>query len=124
MVTDNIGQVKDIALRTERLASATYLVSGYLPDAEPLKWSLRERVIQLATLTASLNSDFVPAKVTQLIDEVILLLNLALLNPGVSEMNFSLLRHEYIGLRQRLENRKIDLLPPTAEVARVELKPK
>src|SRR3990167_9854738 len=115
MVTDSIRQVKDTALRTERLASATYLVSGYLPDAEPLKWSLRGRVIELATLVASVNSEFIPAKVSQLINEIIMLLNLALLNPGVSEMNFSLLRQEYLGLQQFLEGRKINLLPPVSD---------
>jgi hypothetical protein len=46
VIKDN--QIKDkkdtfVSLKAEKLASALYLVSDFLSDAEPLKWQLRVR---------------------------------------------------------------------------------
>jgi len=35
--------------RTERLSAALYMVTGLIPDAEPLKWRLREKTLVLLT---------------------------------------------------------------------------
>src|SRR3989344_5220070 len=93
------SQLTDIvSLRVQKLASALYLVSGFINDPDPLKWRLRELSLNALSATKSGQFDLALAHIRQLIS----LLDVALTVPGVSQMNFSILRQEYEVISQEL----------------------
>lgn len=106
-VTDNsIKDKKDsfVSLKAEKLTAALYLVSGFLPDSEPLKWQLREKA--LGALTATVTNHWWQA--LSFIDQLVPLLLLAAHNPAVSANNFTILKDEYQTLRQAIAEGQIN----------------
>ena len=98
--------------KSERLATALYLVTNFLPDNEPLKARLRTLALELVR-TAMLvkygtTSDEVgaPESLRGIIAETLGLLELAFINGLVSEMNFSILKREYVVFRDAVEIKK------------------
>lgn len=98
--------------KSERLATALYLVTNFLPDNEPLKARLRTLALDLVR-TAMLvkygtTSDEVgaPESLRGIIAETLGLLELAFINGLVSEMNFSILKREYVVFRDAVEIKK------------------
>lgn len=98
--------------KSERLATALYLVTNFLPDTEPLKARLRTLALELVR-TASLvkygtTADEVgaPESLRGIIAETLGLLELAFINGLVSEMNFSILKREYVVFRDAVEIKK------------------
>lgn len=95
--------------RTERISAALYMVTGLIPDAEPLKWRLREKTLVLLTdmaiiretLTADRMSVMNRARDT--ITELTTLLNVAFAGDLLSEMNVAVLKKEYMILNDILE---------------------
>jgi len=95
--------------RTERLSAALYMVTGLIPDAEPLKWRLREKTLVLLTdmaiiretLTADRMSVMNRARDT--IAELTTLLNVAYAGDLLSEMNVAVLKKEYMILNDIVE---------------------
>lgn len=98
--------------KSERLATALYLVTNFLPDTEPLKARLRTLALELVH-TASLvkygtTADEIgaPESLRGTIAETLGLLELAFINGLVSEMNFSILKREYVVFRDAVEIKK------------------
>lgn len=104
------------ALKSERLASAVYLVSGLLSDNEPIKWSVRKIVTEIIsdigqelTEGVSLNSkgQSRPAgrqveNISSKIFQITSMLRVAWTGGLVSKMNYEILTSEYIKLNDFL----------------------
>ncbi len=106
--------VEYVSLKNERLASAIYMVTNLMPDSEPLKWKLRDLSIGIISTSRfclnnseGQNSDnqktfsVVGGLVSQ-IDEIVSLINVSLSAGTVSQMNFTILKQEYLSLKDLL----------------------
>lgn len=88
--------MSDTDNKSQRLASAIYLVTGFFNDQEPLKWKLR-------TLSTDLVSERVKDKFT-LVREIISLFSIAQTAGLISEMNHGILLKELFKLEREVEN--------------------
>lgn len=86
--------------KTEKIASALYLVSSLLKDTEPIKWELREKGINLLLSTIAANNSE-PIDKNAVIQsfftdslETLSLLNVAFLSGIISEMNHAVIVRE------------------------------
>lgn len=102
-----------IAKKCERLATAEYLVTSFLSDTEPLKARLRVLSLDLVRDASLLRFGTVAHELGAFetlranISETLSLLELAFINGLVSEMNFSILKREYVHLRDAIEVKKV-----------------
>ena len=98
--------------KCERLATALYLVTSFLPDSEPLKGRLRTLSLDLVRDASRVRYGTISSETNVLeelranIGETLGLLELALIAGLVSEMNFSILKREYTSLRGTIEIKK------------------
>ncbi len=90
--------------KTEKLASALYMVTNLFSDNESIKWSLRKKVADLLSFTliykdtSEMNqNDFVYNVRTKVL-ELTSLLEVSLRAGLVSQMNFSVLNQEFSNL--------------------------
>ncbi len=108
---DSFGH--SISKKSERLATALYLVTSFLSDNEPLKFRLRELSLDLVQKSGSVRygsfvSDRTLFEDTQRsITETLSLLELAFIAGIISEMNFTILKREYASLRDAIEIKKV-----------------
>lgn len=102
-----------LAKKCERLATAEYLVTSFLSDAEPLKARLRVLSLDLVRDASLVRFGTVAHELGAFetlranISETLSLLELAFINGLVSEMNFSILKREYVHLRDTVEVKKV-----------------
>ena len=101
-----------LSKKCDRLATALYLVTNFLSDTEPLKLRLRSLSLELvrgATLvrygTIEDESNIL-GTVSGNISETLGLFELAFINGLISEMNFSILKREYVSLNDAIQIRK------------------
>ena len=99
-----------ITKKTEKLASAVYLVTNLLSDNEPMKWTLRRKVSELLSFIMSYKdvrqselNNFINNSRTK-ISEIVSLLEVSLLAGLVSNMNFSIIKQEFSNLLDSLKN--------------------
>ncbi len=108
---DSFGN--SISKKSERLATALYLVTSFLSDNEPLKFRLRALSLDLVQKSGSVRygstmSDRTLFEDTQRsISETLSLLELAFIAGIISEMNFTILKREYASLRDAIEVKKV-----------------
>lgn len=101
-----------LAKKCERLATASYLVTSFLSDTEPLKTRLRALALDLVRDASLARNGTVVNETGALeilranINETLSLLELAFINGLISEMNFSILKREYAMLRDTIEIKK------------------
>jgi hypothetical protein len=114
--TDKDKELKDsktlISVKVQKLTSALYLVTSFFSDSDPLKWKLRDRALEVLSQTneaslfdASINS----------IGQLLSLIEVTLIVPGISQMNFSLLKKEYEEVRQKMLGVVPEALPWESE---------
>ncbi len=108
---DSVNNV--ISKKSDRIATALYLVTDFLPDAEPMKARLRELSLDLVRHTNNVRygttrhtEAHVLDMVRATIAETVSLLELSFIGGLISEMNFSVLKREYGLLRDKIEVRK------------------
>ena len=87
-----------VLLKVQKLSTALYLVSSFLPDQDPLKWRLRN----LSLLALEQGQTNAHDALVETISQLLVLIDLTLMLPAVSQMNFSILRQEYQQLQQEL----------------------
>lgn len=99
--------------KAEKLATATYLVTGFLSDSEPIKWQIREcglsilsDVISVANPPMSEMAHRVKS-IASGIGKITSLFEIAAAAGFVSGMNLAILKEEYLSIAQTVENRKI-----------------
>ena len=100
--------------KSERLASAVYLVTDYLSNSDPIKWKVRQLSLEIMShilvigqkdIGEDIRNSLLDFSTTSLkIKEILSLIEVALSSGSVSQMNFSLLRSEYIKLLTLLNN--------------------
>ncbi len=95
--------------KTEKLASAVYMVTNLFADNEPMKWTLRKKVGDLLSFIITYKdighlelTDFVHTARTKVL-EVISLLEISMLSGLVSGMNFNILKTEFSNLLLALD---------------------
>lgn len=96
--------------KTEKLASAVYMVSGLFSDNEPIKWTLRKKVGELLSFILTYKdtpevsrADFVYNTKTRSL-ELISLLEVSVRGGLMSQMNFSILKQEFMNLVSILDS--------------------
>ena len=94
-INQSVSSVKDIIKdKIGKLAAAVYLVTNFLDDMDQIKWKLRAKALDLkANLTNSNEASL------SLIEEIISLIDIAVLDRRASVMNFSILRDGYTNLQ-------------------------
>lgn len=90
--------------KTEKLASAVYIVTNLLSDSEPIKWNLRSKVggllsfmLNYKDISGSDQSDFVYNVKTRVL-ELVSLFEISFRAGLISNMNFSILKQEFSNL--------------------------
>lgn len=110
MTTFNLS----LAKRSDRLATALYLVTGFLSDNEPIKNRLRMLSLDLVRMASVTRHSSVGVSdkthlegIQSNIAETLALLELAFVAGLVSEMNFTILKREYGKVRDSVEVKKL-----------------
>lgn len=109
-IKDIFGYVTD---RIQKLTAALYRVTDLLSDKEPIKWTLRDKALNLY-------DDLVSVKNTKdkdgLLDNSLknftqIIASLELVSAGVcvSNLNFEILKREYLFLKNFVEGKKTDI---------------
>jgi len=109
-IKDIYGYVTD---RIQKLTAALYRVTDLLSDKEPLKWTLRDKALNLY-------DDLVSVKNTKDKDSLLdnslknfaqIIKSLELVSAGVcvSNLNFEILKREYLFLKNFVEGKKTDI---------------
>lgn len=88
-----------IKVKIRKLTAALYLVTNYLSERDPLKWNLRDRALKILSQT---NEAIIFDAAINSIGQLMALFDVALASPGVSQMNFSLLKKEYEEVRNQM----------------------
>ncbi|MFZ2621443.1 MAG: hypothetical protein WAX85_02710 [Minisyncoccia bacterium] len=90
--------------KTEKLASAVYMVTNLLSDNEPIKWGLRKKVSDLLSftvsykdLTESEQSSFI-YNIKSRVLEIVSFLDVSSNGGLISHMNYSILKQEFLNL--------------------------
>src|SRR3989344_3956915 len=114
------GYILFLYKKSERLASALYMVSDFFPPDEPLRSRLREICLNIVSEILSFSSPEAQGysstgkpetrqKIARYIAETIALLEVAFRTNLISEMNHSVLKKEYEALFVFLEEHGNDL---------------
>lgn len=100
--------------KTEKIASALYLVSSLLKDTEPIKWEFREKGINLLLSTIAANTSE-PIDKNAVIQsfftdslETLSLLNVAFLSGLISEMNHAVIVRELESIVSLLKTKVLE----------------
>ena len=100
-----------IIKKTEKIVAAIYLVSGLVPDNDPLKLSIRSQSISLLSFINSVSNPFdkneiknLPETISLKINNIISLINIAFYAGYVSQMNLSLVKGELEWLELEIKN--------------------
>ncbi len=99
-------------IKTEKLVTAVYMITNFLSDKEPMKWKLREVCLSMLSSTSVLKDKSVQERsnilvhVLNLISEILSLLEIAHLSGFISDMNYSVLKREYVFIKRQIESRK------------------
>lgn len=96
--------------KPEKLASAVYLISGFFPDQEPMKWKMRSLASDLATRSAVFKDGFSPEEkeaslsVRKTVLELTSLLSVAKDAGLISPDNYEIISKEFMSLNTLLES--------------------
>jgi len=100
--------------KTEKLATALYMITNLFGESEPMKWVLRKKVGELLSFTlgykdisSSQHFDFVHSVRTKVL-EIVSFLEVCFRSGLVSSMNFSILKNEFALLVSTLEKMSRD----------------
>ncbi len=107
--------------KTERIVAALYVITGMFPDAEPLKWSIRECGILCMKHTLSfkerstVHSKEFPSDTLSEIARLLSLLDLAHIADLISPMNFSVVKRELEIISATIEGKWRVASPPASK---------
>ncbi|MBI5798947.1 MAG: DeoR family transcriptional regulator [Candidatus Yonathbacteria bacterium] len=101
-----------LSKKCERIATAIYLVTNFLSDTEPMKSRLRTLSLELVRDSSFIKNGGKMMEHNVLealranIEETLSLFELAFIAGLVSEMNFTILKREYVSLRDSIDIKK------------------
>jgi len=113
---DSGGFFDFIIKKAQKVTSALYLVTDLIPSADPIKLKLREKsLLVISDISyyyggAQLDKNDVLLKLSNSISEIISLFEIAAMSGLVSEMNASILKKEYLSLKEMIEAKKSEHL--------------
>ncbi len=102
-----------LSLKNQRLISVLYLLTESISDKDPLKWRLRKLALDIYSIISNL--DLYDLKEANLSDQINLpviikkinslaiLIEVLIVTGAVSQMNFSILKKEYLAVKGLLE---------------------
>ena len=101
-----------LEMKTEKLVTAVYMITNFFSDKEPIKWKLRD--VSLSMLSdASVLKDKTQAEQTNLfmamlssVGESLSLLEISHLSGFISEMNYTVLKHEFLMMSEHISQRE------------------
>jgi hypothetical protein len=102
-------EVSFISKKTEKIATAIYMVTDFLSDSEPLKTELRTLSLSLVSITRKLlagsadTQGVINGDAKQKIEDTLIFLDLAQTIGIISEMNGVILRTELTKLKHQIE---------------------
>ena len=108
--------------KTEKLVSALYLVTSFVPENEPIRITLRGKSLCLLSDTMSLRTlshKMLPSAISTVVAtilEIIALLEIGRDSGYVSEMNVSVLKEEYLTLGAMLKRKGAGIVPQGVEI--------
>lgn len=117
--------------RTQKLTGAMYRVTDLLSDKEPLKWTLRERAVNLLnnlmsvmSSTANLrDKNIIFDEIKNSIAQLSKILDLTSMGTYTTSFNFDVLKKEYNNLQFMIEDEKGSLFPETILLLEENIKP-
>lgn len=95
--------------KTEKLATAVYMITNFIKDNEPLKWRIRENALSLLSLNIDFNTVSLSERKSLLKEyqalslEIVSLSAIAHHSGLISEMNFHILSREFANLANHIE---------------------
>lgn len=99
--------------KTQKIATALYMITDFFSDSEPIKWSIRDKAVRLLDGNMSLNTKNSPDR-KALLDSIIQnslglisLCEVGYFSGIISSMNFSIIKKEFENLIQTIENREM-----------------
>jgi hypothetical protein len=98
--------------KTEKLATALYMVTNLFSDSEPMKWALRKKVSEMLSFilgyknSASGQGAFLGSVKDRVLD-IVSSLEVASKSGLVSPMNFSILQQEFLNLVRVLDEPRV-----------------
>jgi HD superfamily phosphohydrolase len=112
IVMDVCGQIMD---KVQKLTGALYRVTDLLSDKEPLKWALRNKAINIYDNITSLifvkNKDNIIEETLNNFCRLINILELIPMTAFISNLNFEILKKEYVNLKAFIEDKRADISP-------------
>src|SRR3989344_4287487 len=110
-IKDIYGYVTD---RIQKLTAALYRVTDLLSDKEPLKWTLRDKALNLYDDLVSVKNvkdkDSLLDNSLKNFAQIIKSLELVSAGVCVSNLNFEILKREYLFLKNFIEGKKTDIV--------------
>jgi len=102
-----------VCKKTEKLATALYMVTNLFSDSEPMKWTLRKKVSELLSFILGYKNSALQqmpfiASVKERVLDIISLLQVSSQSGLVSTMNFSILQQEFMNLVRVLDEQKLE----------------
>lgn len=111
-ISENESDFVVAVKKTEKLASAVYLITGLFSDSEPMKWTLRKKVSDLLSFILNfknIRQSEIPGfalTVKSKVEEVISLMEVGVLGGLISKMNFNIIEGEFNNLISIVSNAK------------------
>ncbi|MSU45263.1 MAG: hypothetical protein EXS47_01385 [Candidatus Zambryskibacteria bacterium] len=94
--------------KTEKLASAVYMITSLLSESEPMKWILRKKISELMSFTLGYKDTSESTRIdlsylirTKIL-ELVSLLEISLHGGLISKMNFTILKQEFSNVTEAL----------------------
>lgn len=110
--SDQDSDFISVSKKTEKLASAVYLITGHFSDSEPMKWTLRKKVSELLSFILTyknIRQSELPSFVQEVktkVHEIISLMDVCVLGGLLSQMNFSIVEKEFVNMINLISNYK------------------
>lgn len=103
------GDISFLVRKIEKLTTALYMVTDIMSDKEPMKWKSRETGVELLSDIAVSSGSAAGERMTALrnvmkkIERVVSYLDIAQGTRMISEMNASVLKREYLALKDTID---------------------
>lgn len=117
MESENTAQSQNTAVslgfvhkKTEKLVTAVYMLSNFFPHQEPLRWEVRMFSLNLLGNVSFVfygknsETEHILKESVNAIDEIISRFEIAHISGLVSTMNFSVLKNEFMSLKDNIES--------------------
>lgn len=111
MNTHNTDFYTFLSVKIEKLVTAVYMVTNFLSDKEPVKWRLRDVSLSMLPHSTVLNEKSLSERsnilssILSAVGETLSLLEIAYLSGFISEMNYAVLKREFVTIADTLRER-------------------